>query len=129
MANLTPEQANRLLDGADVLPVVQAALDEAKRIVGACLDRGVPALLGRDDHCTKGCSPKVMVLARAEDAERIHEILRQRWAALLATVEGEVPMVASEAVEEGDGEPPCPACGVKAALVEGACPECGLQLE
>jgi hypothetical protein len=26
-------------------------------------------------------------------------------------------------------EPPCPACGTAAPLVEGACSDCGLQLE
>ncbi len=29
---------------------------------------------------------------------------------------------------EPDGEPPCPACGTAAPLVEGACSDCGLQL-
>ena len=28
-----------------------------------------------------------------------------------------------------NGEPPCPACGTAAPLVEGACSDCGLQLE
>jgi predicted amidophosphoribosyltransferase len=28
-----------------------------------------------------------------------------------------------------DGELPCPACGTAAPLVEGACSDCGLQLE
>lgn len=32
-----------------------------------------------------------------------------------------------EASEED--EPPCPACGTSAPLVEGACSDCGLQLE
>jgi hypothetical protein len=29
----------------------------------------------------------------------------------------------------GDGELPCPACGTAAPLVDGACSDCGLQLE
>ena len=34
------------------------------------------------------------------------------------------------ATAEADGEhPPCPACGTAAALVDGACSDCGLQLE
>ena len=33
-------------------------------------------------------------------------------------------------VEAAEGEePPCPACGTAAPLVEGACSECGLHLE
>ena len=32
--------------------------------------------------------------------------------------------------EPPEGEhPPCPACGTAAALVDGACSDCGLQLE
>ena len=27
------------------------------------------------------------------------------------------------------GDPPCPACGTAAPLVEGACSDCGLQLD
>jgi hypothetical protein len=35
-----------------------------------------------------------------------------------------------EAALTKDAEhPPCPACGTAAALVEGACSDCGLQLE
>lgn len=34
----------------------------------------------------------------------------------------------SGADEEPDGEPPCPACGATAPLVDGACSDCGLQL-
>jgi predicted amidophosphoribosyltransferase len=34
--------------------------------------------------------------------------------------------VTEEAPE--DEEPPCPACGAQAPLVDGACPDCGLQL-
>jgi hypothetical protein len=33
-------------------------------------------------------------------------------------------------IEAGEGEePPCPACGTAATPVDGACGECGLQLE
>ncbi len=131
MANaaLSPEDANRLLEGQELLPVVQAALAEAKQILGACLAGGVPALLGRDDHCTKGCSPKVLVLTRPEDAARVQAILRARWTELLGTVEEGDVRPAGVGREIEGGEPPCPACGTQAALVEGACPECGLQLE
>lgn len=29
---------------------------------------------------------------------------------------------------DGEDEPPCPACGTAAPLVDGACSDCGLQL-
>ena len=127
MASLTPQDVDRLLEGADLHPMMQVALGEAKEILGACLDGGVPAILGRDDHCTKGCSPKALILARAEDAPRIAAIQQQRWSALVATVDGELKG-ADVGIEVADGEPPCPACGTVGELVDGACAECGLQL-
>ena len=41
-----------------------------------------------------------------------------------------VPMkVDGAAPVEAAGDPPCPACGTAAPLVEGACSDCGLQLD
>jgi len=37
--------------------------------------------------------------------------------------------VAIKATGTVTDEPPCPACGTAAPLVEGACSDCGLQLE
>jgi len=37
--------------------------------------------------------------------------------------------VGVEAAAEGGEEPPCPACGTAAPLVDGCCSDCGLQLE
>jgi hypothetical protein len=55
-------------------------------------------------------------------------LLRREWAEVLER-EG-VAAAANMGVEAPDGEePPCPACGTAAPLVEGACTECGLQLE
>lgn len=51
--------------------------------------------------------------------------MHSRWQADLGR-EGLTP-VATVAVEGGD--PPCPACGTAAPLVEGACSDCGLVLE
>ena len=42
--------------------------------------------------------------------------------------EGVAP-VAPIGVEIEGEHPPCPACGTAAALVDGACSDCGLQLE
>lgn len=57
------------------------------------------------------------------------ELLRREWKDLLAR-EGVSPEAPAVGIEAGEGEePPCPACGTAAPLVEGACSECGLQLE
>ena len=129
---LSQRDAEAALQDAEVVPVAQAGVAEAKEIQAACLAAGVPAILGRDDHCVKGCAPKLFVLARGTDAERVAQVLQQRWAQL-AVKDGAVERV--RALRDGvsvdddpDAEPPCPACGHAAALVDGACAECGLQL-
>ena len=65
---------------------------------------------------------------REEDLPRFGALLRREWADVLAR-EGVEP-AARMGIEASEGEePPCPACGTAAPLVEGACSECGLQLE
>ena len=57
------------------------------------------------------------------------ELLRRDWKAHLER-EGVDPADLRLGIEAGEGEePPCPACGTAAAPVDGACGECGLQLE
>jgi hypothetical protein len=125
---LTDADARRLLDDAEIVPALQLALAEAKEIQAACLAGGVPALLGKDDHCTKGCSPKVLLLIRPEDADAVRAILSRKWQAMLDTVDVDA-RAAGVGIEVGDdAEPPCPACGHQGALDDGACAECGLQL-
>jgi hypothetical protein len=126
---LTDAEARRLLDDADVGPALQLGLSEAKEVQAACLAGGVPAVLGKDDHCTKGCSPKVLVLIRQDDVDAVRAILSHKWRAMVDSV-GEIDPsyvgVGIEATEDGD--PPCPACGHQGPLSAGACAECGLQL-
>jgi hypothetical protein len=55
------------------------------------------------------------------------ELLRAGWREALAR-EGLAPLVAQAGAEDSE-HPPCPACGTAAALVEGACSDCGLALE
>ena len=52
-------------------------------------------------------------------------ILHQDWLQMVER-EGLSPV---QAAARGDtDEPPCPACGTAAPLVDGACSDCGLQL-
>lgn len=120
-------EAERALEGAELVPALQASLGQAKEILEACLDASIPALLGRDGGCaTGGCSPKVQLFVRPSDLEGLREVLERQWAELLER-EGTALEAAPEALGE-DEEPPCPACGTALPLVEGACSDCGLQL-
>lgn len=56
--------------------------------------------------------------------------MQQDWLALVEAEEtGVVARMGPATEADPDGELPCPACGTAAPLVEGACTDCGLQLE
>jgi hypothetical protein len=54
----------------------------------------------------------------------VAEVYRGGWRDALER-EGLAPVVA----KASDEHPPCPACGTAAPLRDGACADCGLQLE
>jgi hypothetical protein len=53
-------------------------------------------------------------------------MMHENWADTLSR-EGLNPVKMDDI--DKNGEHPCPACGTAAALVAGACSDCGLQLE
>ncbi|MBN8469258.1 hypothetical protein JYJ95_22385 [Corallococcus exiguus] len=133
---MTPDEVQRTLADSELVPCAELSLADARRMVEGFLDADVPALVHREACGKVGCSPKFQVLVRPEDGPRVAALLQQGW---LETVRREglmpegvaprlMPSAPAEASEE-EGEPPCPACGTAAALVAGACSDCGLQLE
>jgi hypothetical protein len=120
-------EAERVLEDAEVVPVVEAGVSEAKRLQSACLAAEIPVLLGRDDHCTKGCSPKVQLLVREQDIPRVTQLMRSEWIDL-ARREGTLDAAVRPTEAADEEHPPCPACGTAAPLVDGACSDCGLTL-
>jgi hypothetical protein len=125
---MTPHEAEKALADAEVVPCMEMPLADARRLVEACLAEDVPALLHREACSKPSCSPKFQVLVRPEDTSRVAGLLQRRWMDSLQR-EGLVPEGQAFQVLAEDGEPPCPACGTAAPLVEGACSDCGLQLE
>jgi hypothetical protein len=125
------EDAEQALVDAELVACLQAPLTDAKEVRDACLAAEIPVLLDRGDCCGKGgcgCAPKIQLLAREEDVPRIAQLMQERWRAMALreeTVDLDHPAVAASQT----GESPCPACGSAAPLAEGACAECGLQLE
>ncbi|MFO0601013.1 MAG: hypothetical protein U0228_37235 [Myxococcaceae bacterium] len=75
-----------------------------------------------------GCSSKLQLLVHKEDLQKVAQLMQQEWLDAVER-EGKGGLVQlGTPVAEGQ-EPPCPACGFVGALVEGACGDCGLQLE
>ena len=132
MTPLSREEADQLLAEAPLLPYTKASLPDGRAFVEQLLLHGVPALVRKEEGCKSGsCGPAFEVLVREEDVARISAMQRERWYEALER-EGLAPRVVpvAEVAEDAEaGEPPCPACGTAAPLVEGACSDCGLQLE
>jgi hypothetical protein len=126
---MTPEEAHSLLATAATVPYAKASLRDARGLVSQLLAAGVPASLQRPDDCcsTGGCGPSFQVLVREEDVPRVLALQRGRWEDALAR-EG-LSAVAPRTEATGEDELPCPACGLAAPLLHGACTDCGLQLE
>lgn len=121
-------EAEATLADVEVIVVLESSLAGAKEVRDACLDADIAVMLWRDAHsCGKGCAPRVQLLAREEDVPRIAALLGARWRDM-ALREGTLEAHAARPTATDDEHPPCPACGAAAALVEGACPECGLML-
>jgi hypothetical protein len=118
----------------ELVPCLTAPLPDAKELQAACEAAEIAAFLERDVCCGKGscnCAPKMQLLVAAEDVPKVARLLHDRWQGLLER-EGTVEPAPGDAAASGEAEgehPPCPACGTAAPLVEGACTDCGLQLE
>jgi hypothetical protein len=127
--------ADRPDDEIKLIPCLEAPMSDAKEILAACEDADIEASLARGACCGSrgcGCAPKMQLMVAAEDVPRVAKLLQSRWNLLLEregvdSEDGEM-VAAPKSGTEGEHQP-CPACGTAAALVEGACSDCGLQLE
>lgn len=119
-----------ITETADLVACLTAPLADAKELLEACLDADISATLARDACCGKGgcgCSPKMQLLVPPADVPRVALLLRQRWDDL---ADREGLEVQAQPADLAEGEfAPCPACNTAAALKDGACSDCGLQLE
>ena len=115
----------------ELVPCLTAPLAEAKELLAVCEEAEIEAHLERGVCCGKGgcaCPPRMQLLVAREDIPQVARLLQTRWTGLLER-EGIESMPLSSAAEPEGEHPPCPACGTAAPLVEGACSDCGLQLE
>jgi hypothetical protein len=120
---MTQKEAADLLDGEEVVDAMHGAMNYIREIEERCLDAGIPVAV---DRCReKTCGTKLSLLVREADLPRVGALLNSEFQAM---VEREGTDVVKVKITE-EGELPCPACGTAAPLVEGACSDCGLNLE
>jgi hypothetical protein len=125
------EDAEDVLADAELVACLQAPLPDATELRDACLAADIPVVLDRGACCGKGgcgCAPKLELLARQEDVPRVAHLMQERWRAL-ALREGTVDLDHPSVAPSEASELSCPACGTAAPRIDGACAECGLQLE
>jgi hypothetical protein len=123
---VTKDEALRQLQDAEVVPCVTGGIGDIKEILDACLALDIPAVLDRPETCGGGCMPRIDLCVRPDDLPRVVAMMRERWQNLL---DQEGTRLDHDAASSESEDPPCPACGTAAPLVDGACKGCGLQLE
>jgi hypothetical protein len=125
---VTKDEALKLLEDAEVVPCVTAGVSDIKEILEACLAADIPAVLDRQEACRSHghpCAPRIDLCVRPDDLPKVMAMMHARWQSLLDQ-EGTLAETGGAADCE---DPPCPACGAPGPLADGACKECGLQLE
>ena len=128
--------ADALLADVELVPAVEGPVAAARELERRLLANEIPAMLATPDACcgSGGCAPKLQVLVREQDVPRLGQLLKDEWLEALAR-EGTVGTVGAGLTALGLGTPSsgealaCPACGFAGPLVDGACGDCGLQLE
>jgi hypothetical protein len=131
------QSADTLLENASaVVAAFETNVAGAKELERQLLSKGIAAAVAKSPPkaCCGGgcgCGAKLQVLVREEDVQEVAQMVRDEWLESVrreGTVEQLVPMkINGETV--GPDELACPACGFAAPLQEGACADCGLQLE
>src|SRR3954464_14679552 len=131
--------ADQILASEEALvPCIEGMVSYARDVERELLAAEIPALLAKPPAkaCCGGggcgCAGKVQVMVREADLPKVAQLFRAAWMDAVqreGTLDGAqlVPMkVDGAAPAEPVGDPPCPACGTAAPLVEGACSDCGL---
>lgn len=76
-----------------------------------------------------GCGSKLQLLVRKEDVPRVQSLMQAEWLAAVQEQTGALVQLGTAAELPEGAEPPCPACNFVGPLKDGACGDCGLQLE
>jgi hypothetical protein len=130
-------QADALLLDVELIPAAEGAISQARELERRLLAQDIPVALARPPPracCGSGCAcgTKLQVLVREEDVPRLSQLLHQEWLEAVqqeGTLGDGLTPQPTTPVDEASAELACPACGFRGPLVEGACGDCGLQLE
>jgi hypothetical protein len=125
--------ADALLGELELVPAAEAAIPQARELERRLLAQDIPVALARPpprECCGSGCAcgTKLQVLLREEDVPRLGQLLQADWLQAVEK-EGTLAQPVTFLGGEADGALACPACGFTGPLVDGACGDCGLQLE
>lgn len=125
---------NASTEPIELVPVAEGAVAQARALEAKLLASDVEVRLAAPPKkacCggSCGCAGKLQVLVSKDDVPKVAAIMQNEW---LEAVRAEG--LGGEAfVQLGtpgtEGELRCPACGFSGALINGACGDCGLQLE
>jgi len=121
-----PRQA---LAGKKTVAVIHASLQACREIERFLLQAGIPCTLATENEEGEALAAgamKIGVIVAEEDVPRVSEVMKQRFAALIAK-EG-VGSFNTEAIDVAADLVECPACGHKGPLNKGECSDCGLFL-
>ena len=116
----------------EFVPVFEGSLQQMRELERLLQSRDIDAELVKPPAkaCCGGgcgCGSKLQILVHKEDVTRVSDLMKAEWVAAVER-EGGSLVALNTPVAEGQ-EPPCPACGFAGPLKEGACADCGLQLE
>lgn len=121
----------------EFVPFLEGSLQQVREVERQLLEQDIEVQLAKPPAkaCCGGkcgCGSKMQLLIRPDDAQKVAEVMRSEWLEAVrreGTLDALVPLGTPAAAEGESAEPPCPACGFVGPLVEGACGDCGLQLE
>jgi hypothetical protein len=119
----------------ELVPFGEASVAQAREMERKLLDGDIPVALARPPAkacCAGGCGcgAKVQLLVREEDLPKVTQLLHSEWLEAVRKEGTLTPeLLVQLQVPAGEGEPPCPACTFVGPLNDGACSDCGLQLE
>jgi hypothetical protein len=124
--------ADSMLADTDLIPVLEAQVSGAKELERQLLANDIPVLLAKPPPkacCggSCGCGSKLQLLVREADVPKVGQFMQSEWVRALER-EGMGGGLVQLGVEV-EGPLACPACGFTGAMVDGACGDCGLQLE